>query len=273
MQPGWENNSAQTQNKFRAMGLALVTLFLLSVSTCSLNSPYRASTYGGGGGGGGDSTPPAEVTALTATGQDAQVLLTWTDPPDADFSFVEISGAGFTTVNIGAGAQTATITGLTNGTLYSFLISTFDTNSNGSTGVSASATPTDRWVESPLNPLFGGTGVNRAYYPAVAKAGAVYHIWYGDGSTTRHATSTFADFRDVSFATPAPEITVGGTILSAKYTQPTYHPSAYYRSFRPVYCRRCARTDPGASFRRRRRLDGIYTRRCLHWLIRSLVSV
>jgi hypothetical protein len=78
------------------------------------------------------------------------------------------------------------------------------------------------WTESPSNPLFGGSasGVNRAYYPSVIKVGAIYHIWYGDGDNTRHASSTHADFSDVIF--PAPTVTG----LSAG----AYHPRVLYNS-------------------------------------------
>ncbi len=76
------------------------------------------------------------------------------------------------------------------------------------------------WTESGSNPLFGGTtdGVNRAYYPVVIKVGTTYHIWYGDGTNTRHATSTFADFHDVTF--PAPVIT--------GMSETGYHPRVLY---------------------------------------------
>ena len=92
----------------------------------------------------------------------------------------------------------------------------------------APAAPTSRWIESTLNPLFGDSG-HRAYYPCVVKVGSTYHIWYGDGSTTRHAASAFVDFHDFVF--PAPEITVGGTSISAVFPSgPIYHPSVCYNA-------------------------------------------
>jgi hypothetical protein len=75
------------------------------------------------------------------------------------------------------------------------------------------------WTESPSNPLFGGTGAGRSYYPSAVKVGSVYHIWYGDGSNTRHASSTSADFSDVAF--PAPAVT--GLVAGV-----TYHPRVLY---------------------------------------------
>jgi hypothetical protein len=79
------------------------------------------------------------------------------------------------------------------------------------------------WTDSTSNPLFGGTasGVDRAYYPSVIKVGSLYHIWYGDGSNTRHASSTNFDFSGVTF--PAPVVTG----LTA--TGP-YHPRVLYNT-------------------------------------------
>jgi hypothetical protein len=79
------------------------------------------------------------------------------------------------------------------------------------------------WTESPSNPLFGGptAGVDRAYYPSVLKVGSVYHIWYGDGSNTRHASSTRPDFSDVTF--PAP-------VVTGLVTGVTYHPRVLYNA-------------------------------------------
>jgi hypothetical protein len=81
---------------------------------------------------------------------------------------------------------------------------------------------TNLWTENISNPLFGGTtsGINRAYYPIVIKVGTAYHLWYGDGQNTRHATSTLPNFSDVTF--PAP--TVSGLTAGA------YHPRVLYNA-------------------------------------------
>ena len=79
------------------------------------------------------------------------------------------------------------------------------------------------WTEDAGNPIILGhdtVGVDRAYYPYVIKAGNTYHIWYGDGKYTRHATSYYYDFRDVAF--PAPLVTG----LSGTYEP--YHPRVKY---------------------------------------------
>lgn len=79
------------------------------------------------------------------------------------------------------------------------------------------------WTDSSSNPLFGGptSGVNRAYYPCVVKVGSVYHIWYGDGANTRHATSTHIDFAGATF--PAP-------VVSGLVATSPYHPRVLFNA-------------------------------------------
>jgi hypothetical protein len=86
-----------------------------------------------------------EVIDLSATEGDGQVVLTWTDPADSDFNHVTISWSpadGISQpVTVNKGVQTETITGLENGTLYTFTVKTVDGDSNTSTGVTDTATP------------------------------------------------------------------------------------------------------------------------------------
>lgn len=88
-----------------------------------------------------DNTPPAEVTELTGVPGNEQITLTWTDPADEDFTKVAITytPGGETAMEVGAGTQTATITGLTNGTEYVFTIKTVDASGNESAGVESEA--------------------------------------------------------------------------------------------------------------------------------------
>lgn len=121
---------------------------------------------------------------------------------------------------------------LTHASVLLILISLFSCSWNnpylaetagGSGGGSTGPTP---WTENTANPLFGDAS-NRAYYPAAVKVGSTYHIWYGDGTRTRHATGTMADFSDYSF--PGTEIAVGGTAISGVFTN-AYHPAVYYNT-------------------------------------------
>ncbi|MFT4222578.1 formylglycine-generating enzyme family protein [Dysgonomonas sp.] len=92
-----------------------------------------------------DVTPPEEVSGLSGTAGNMQVVLHWTDPTDADFTKVGItySPGGTTAVEVGKGAQTAVITGLSNDTEYTFTLKTVDASGNESAGISSEPfTPT-----------------------------------------------------------------------------------------------------------------------------------
>ncbi|GHV88104.1 hypothetical protein AGMMS50267_04640 [Spirochaetia bacterium] len=93
-----------------------------------------------------DTTAPAEVSGLTATAGNRSVVLDWTNPTDGDFAGVEIifsptAGGVTQSVPVLAGTATATISGLSNGTAYTFLVKTKDTTGNSSTGTTATANP------------------------------------------------------------------------------------------------------------------------------------
>jgi hypothetical protein len=89
-----------------------------------------------------DAAAPANVTGVSATAGDTQVTLAWTDPGDGDFDHVNITIAGNPTpVEVAAGVGTETITGLTNGTEYSFTITSVDDVGNESAGVTILSTP------------------------------------------------------------------------------------------------------------------------------------
>ena len=101
-----------------------------------------------------DETAPAAVTNLVATAKDSRVLLTWTDAADSDVYGYEVSYSGTAPINrvvlpalnstsmmVAQGAGGCYVSGLTNGTEYTFTVKTVDTSGNRSEGVSAKATP------------------------------------------------------------------------------------------------------------------------------------
>jgi hypothetical protein len=93
-----------------------------------------------------DGTVPADVTDLDGTPGDAELTLTWTDPPDADFDHIEISFsptvAGITQpISVNKGALTTTITGLANKTAYTFTVKAVDEAGNKSAGETKALTP------------------------------------------------------------------------------------------------------------------------------------
>ena len=88
-----------------------------------------------------DTTPPSEVTNLQAVAGDGKVTLSWNEPGEPDFAKVEITYNGGGPVEVTKGTTSKVITGLTNGTSYTFTVKTVDTNGNKSNGVQVSATP------------------------------------------------------------------------------------------------------------------------------------
>lgn len=93
---------------------------------------------------------------------------------------------------------------------------------------SSAASYPSLWSEYSGNPLFGGNvdGVNRAYYPAVVKAGSIYHVWYGNGQMTLHCASVYADFHDVVH--PGTIVTVDGVGITNFFSTNVYHPVVDY---------------------------------------------
>jgi hypothetical protein len=96
-----------------------------------------------------DITPPAGVSGLTGSPGDGEVSLTWTDPAEADLDHIEITWSpGGTTPQSAAKSiavdrvNSKTITGLANGTAYTFTVTAVDAAGNRSGGVpSAALTP------------------------------------------------------------------------------------------------------------------------------------
>ena len=86
-----------------------------------------------------DTMAPAEATNVKAVSGTQQITLSWNDPADNDFAKVKItfSPAGTTAIEVAKGVQTSTITGLTNGTAYTFTIRTVDAKGNESAGVTS----------------------------------------------------------------------------------------------------------------------------------------
>lgn len=100
-----------------------------------------------------DTTAPANVTELAATARDSRVLLTWTDATDNDIFGYEVSYSGTNAINraistlektsmiVPQGAGGTYVSGLENGTEYTFTVKTMDTSGNKSEGAAATATP------------------------------------------------------------------------------------------------------------------------------------
>ena len=99
-----------------------------------------------------DTTAPADVTELAAAAKDSSVVLTWKDATDEDiFGYLvswkaESTGRALVALEkdsliAAKGQQGCVVTGLTNGTKYTFTVKTMDTSGNTSGGVTVDATP------------------------------------------------------------------------------------------------------------------------------------
>ena len=99
-----------------------------------------------------DTTAPADVTELVAAAKDSSVVLTWKDATEEDiFGYIVSWKAGSTgrlllalekdSLIAAKGQQGCVVTGLTNGTKYTFTVKTMDTSGNKSAGVTVKATP------------------------------------------------------------------------------------------------------------------------------------
>ena len=156
-----------------------------------------------------DTTAPATVTNVAATAGDGKVVLTWSDPADSDLYGVRVSytSAGGASGNIRAafadgvlvakGAQTYIVTGLTNGTEYTFSVYAVDTSQNESAAATASATPTDSSDTMAPSDVTGLSATNKdasvvlTWTDATADDIYGYEVsWNGTGAINRAATST-----------------------------------------------------------------------------------
>jgi len=86
-------------------------------------------------------TPPADVSGATATPGEQSITLNWTNPSSANFDHVQVSGSGFTTVNVATPGTATTLSGFTDGQSYTITLQAVDAYGNVSAGVSLSAMP------------------------------------------------------------------------------------------------------------------------------------
>ena len=182
-----------------------------------------------------DTTPPAPPTAPTATAGNAQVILTWTNPTDADFAGIVIlkktvsaptgvptagtsyavgDAVGDATVAY-AGytnkATTATLTGLTNSIKYYFAIYAVDERPNYSaTAASANAIPGPPVISAPTLPKDVHAGEPVSF---TATSGTGSYAWTATAGTFSAATGA-----SVTWTAPVVTSTMAVTV---RVTDPT----------------------------------------------------
>jgi len=137
-----------TNHAVQLVGLTTNTLYhfrVLSTEPSGLSAMSGDGTFTTTG----DVTAPSNVFGFQAAPGDQQVVLTWTNPTDPDFSFVRIFAktGGYPTgpddgrLVYQGGLQGVTDTGLTNGVHYYYANYAYDGSGNHSSGAFADAIP------------------------------------------------------------------------------------------------------------------------------------
>ena len=92
-----------------------------------------------------DTTPPGSVGSLSASAGFGEATLTWSDPSDGDLDHIEITWSPTDGESqprtVGPGTETATVTGLVNGTDYTFTVTAVDALGNASVAATIDGTP------------------------------------------------------------------------------------------------------------------------------------
>ncbi len=114
------------------------------------------------------SDKPTEITDFSSSVEDHSITLTWTDPSDVDFSYLEISSTdtlldgttAIETQKISAGTQSATFTKLSAATNYSFTVTEYDVFGNSTQTSTSAQTAQDSTAPSAISGLKASSGRN-----------------------------------------------------------------------------------------------------------------
>ncbi len=88
-----------------------------------------------------DTTPPAALTSVNTTTTVNSVTFSWTNPTDSDYASMKIYNGDTLVTTVNKPATTYTVTGLTQGTTYTFKFISVDTAGNESQSYQTTATP------------------------------------------------------------------------------------------------------------------------------------
>jgi hypothetical protein len=204
-------------------------------------------------------TAPAAPTGVSATAGNAQAVVSWTAPSNGGSAITSYTVTPFVggtaqspmTVSGSPPATSATVTGLTNGTAYTFTVSATNAIGTGPASAASSAvTPTGTscsactiWASSatPVNPSIADssavevgvkfkadvagkiTGIR--FYKGSGNTGThVGNLWSSTGTKLASATfsgETASGWQQVSFTTPVS--VTAGTVYVASYFAPAGH--------------------------------------------------
>jgi Domain of unknown function (DUF4082)/Domain of unknown function (DUF1929)/Fibronectin type III domain/Glyoxal oxidase N-terminus len=228
-------------------------------STTFPTNSYQATDYGvdvlfnpGGTGGGGTATAPGAPTGVTAAPASSRALVSWSAPasdggaPITSYTVTPYIGStAQTPVQVNNGSATsATVTGLTNGTAYTFKVAA--TNSVG-TGTASSASP----AATPEDTIFDfttpqtadsgdGSSINLGIEFTASQTGSVTGVRFfkSSANTGNHvgslwsasgqllAQGTFTGESSSGWQTlvfPTPVAITSGTTYIASYLAPNGH--------------------------------------------------
>ena len=198
------------------------------------------------------SEPPGAPTGVSASAATSQALVSWVAPASNGGSPVTgytvtpyIGGVGQTPVQVGASASSATITGLTNGTSYTFKVAASSAIGTGQAGVSNAVTPQDTIFDFATPSVIdagdassvelgvkftsdvSGSVTGVRFYKAAANTGThIGSLWTASGTLLASATftnETTSGWQQATFAEPVP-ITAGTTYVAGYFAPNGHYP-------------------------------------------------
>jgi autotransporter-associated beta strand protein len=126
--------------------------------------------------------PPSAPAGVTATGGHAQVALSWSASAGATGYNVKrstVNGSGYTTIVSNAASTSYTDTGVTNGTIYYYVVSALNSGGEGANSVQAAAQPAGTQAQA-WTPLMLASSQLKNWYDAAD----LTTLWQNTGGTT-----------------------------------------------------------------------------------------
>jgi len=243
-------NGSPPATGVKVVGLTGGTSYTFTVTAANANGPGPVSEHSNAVTPTG-TTPPSAPTGVTAAAATSQALVSWSEPASNGGSPIigytvtpYIGSSAQTPVHVGASATSTTVTGLSNGTSYTFTVAASNENGEGSPSAASGtvvpqntifdfATPatldsgetssTEVGVKFSSETYGAVTGIR--FYKAAANTGThVGSLWSATG--TQLATATFSGesasgWQQVNFSSPV--YILPNTTYVAAYLAPKGH--------------------------------------------------